>query len=396
MEKHNSAEVKMEQIFDFDRLPNRRASESAKWGHFGEEVLPMWVADMDFCSPPAVIDNLRARVDHGVFGYPQPPAGLKESVAAWFFKRHAWEVTPEALIFLPGVVTGFNLAAHAVTRPGDGVLLQTPTYGPFFGVAKNASLIQQEMELSRAADGRYSIDFEAFEAAISGRTRIFMLCNPQNPTGRVFRKDELEKMAEICLRNKIVICADEIHHDLVYSGQRHIPIAALDPEIAANTITLLAPSKTFNIAGLEASVAVIPNPELRKKLEGARQGLAGWVNLMGQIAMRAAYRDGEAWLEALLAYLEANRDYLVDFVTNELPGVSMAAPEGTYLAWLDCRAAEIEGKPDQFFLEKAKVALNGGEWFGKGGEGFVRLNFGCPRAMLAEALARMKSALNAR
>jgi cystathionine beta-lyase len=354
----------------------------------------MWVADMDFRSPEPVIEALKERVDHGVFGYPMPPENLAESIVAWLARRHGWEVTPEDLVFIPGVVTGFNLAAHAVTRPGDGVLVQTPTYGPFFGVEKNVDLVQHEMEMTREANGQYSIDMEAFEAALTGRTRIFMLCNPQNPAGRVFRQDELEAMAEICLRHDIIICSDEIHSDLIYSGNKHIPIASLSPEIAEKTITLIAPSKTFNIAGLKASVAIITDKELRQQFDGARKGLTGWVNLLGMVAMEAAYDRGEAWLDALIPYLEANRDFAYDYVNNELPGINMAKPEGTYLAWLDCREAGIEEKLDKFFQEQAKVAMNDGAWFGKGGEGFVRLNFGCPRSMLEESLSRMKEALS--
>jgi len=380
--------------FDFDTLPNRRNNESVKWQRYGEDVLPMWVADLDFRSPEPVIQALRDRVEHGVFGYPWPPEGCKEAMVTWIARRYGWEVTPDDLIFLPGVVTGFHLAAHASTRPGDGVLVQTPNYGPFFKVAGNLNLVQQEMELTRGADGQYSIDMESFESAINGRTRIFMLCNPHNPSGRVFRAEELEQMAEICLRNNIIICSDEIHGDLIYSGHRHISIASLDSEIAANTITLLAPSKTFNIAGLKSSVAVIQNKELRKKFEEARQGFVDWVNLLGQIAARAAYRDGEPWLDALLAYLESNRDYVYEFVQHELPGISMAKPEGTFLAWLDCRESGIEGEPSEFFLKQARVAMNDGQWFGKGGDGFVRLNFGCPRSMLVEALERMKMAID--
>jgi len=379
---------------DFDQIPDRRATESAKWRAYGEDVLPMWVADMDFRSPESMIQALHQRVEHGIFGYPMPPEGLKESIVAWLHNRHGWQITPEDLVIIPGVVTGFHLAAHAVTRPGDGVLVQTPTYGPFFRVAPNVHLVQQEMQLPQGADGQYDLDLDAFQAAINGRTRIFMLCNPQNPTGRVFRQDELESMAEICLKNDILICSDEIHSDLVYSGERHIPIAMLDPEIAAHTITLLAPSKTFNIAGLEASVAVIQNAELRRQFEGARLGLVGWVNLLGQIAMRAAYQGGEPWLDALLTYLEGNRDYLVETIDRHLPGIKVARPEGTYLAWLDCRQAGIEGKPSEFFQKQARVAMNDGAWFGAGGEGFVRLNFGCPRSMLVEALGRMKAALD--
>ena len=380
--------------FDFNTLPNRRANESVKWNKYNEDVLPMWVADMDFKTPDPVIEALKARVDHGVFGYPQFPKNLEESIVEWLDRRHGWQVTPEDLVFIPGVVTGFNLAAHAVTRPGDGFLVQTPTYGPFFGVEKNVNLVQHEMELTRCKNGQYKVDLDAFEAALTGRTRIFMLCNPQNPTGRVFRKDELEAMAEICLKNQIIICSDEIHSDLIFSGNKHIPIASLDPEIAAKTITLIAPSKTFNIAGLKASVAIITDEALRKQFCDARQGLTGRVNLLGMVAMEAAYARGGAWLDALLEYLEANRDYLYDFVAQELPGVKMAKPEGTYLAWLDCREAGINGKPDEFFLENAKVAENDGSWFGKGGQGFVRLNFGCPRSILEEGLTRMKKAIS--
>jgi cystathionine beta-lyase len=234
---------------------------------------------------------------------------------------------------------------------------------------------------------------DLFEAAISERTRVFMLCNPQNPTGRVFRKYELSQMAEICTHHNILICADEIHQDLVYTGNQHIPIASLSPEIAANTITLIAPSKTFNIAGIKASVAIIQNPELRKKFESSRRGIAEWVNVFGQTAMQAAYQEGAPWLDALLAYIESNRDYTYDFVTNELPGIQMAKPEGTFLAWLDCRETRFKGSPSEFFLQQAHVAVNDGAWFGTGGEGFVRLNFGCPRFMLEEALQRMKIAL---
>jgi cystathionine beta-lyase len=252
------------------------------------------------------------------------------------------------------------------------------------------------MELTRGDDGQYQVDMEAFRGAISEKTRIFMLCNPQNPTGRVFRQDELEAMAEVCLQNDIIICSDEIHGDLIFSESKHIPIASLAPEIAANTITLLAPSKTFNIAGLKASVAVIENDELRQRFEGAQQGLVGWVNLLGLTAMQAAYQEGGAWLDELLDYLEANRDYVVDFVHNELPGVDLAKPEGTYLAWLDCRGAGIPGNPSKFFREKAGVAMNDGAWFGAGGDGHVRFNFGCPRAQVEEALAKMKEALQRR
>jgi len=380
--------------YNFDECPNRRNSDAVKWNYHDEDVLPMWVADMDFISPAPVIEALQARIEHGVFGYPLLPQNLKHAIIEWMEGRHGWQITSDDIILIPGVVTGFNLAAHVVTRSGDGVLVQTPTYGPFFGVENNVNLVQQEMKLVRNQDEQYHNDLEAFQEAITGRTRIFMLCNPQNPTGRVFRKDELESMAEICLKENIIICSDEIHSDLIFSGQKHIPIASLDPDIAKKTITILAPSKTFNIAGLKASVAIITDEELRNQFNGARQGLTGGVNLLGMVAMEAAYAKGEAWLDALLSYLESNRDFVYEFVNQELPGIEMAKPEGTYLAWFDCRNANIQGKPDAFFSKEAKVAMNDGAWFGQGGEGFVRLNFGCPRSTLSEGLARIKEAIN--
>jgi len=380
-------------IYDFDKIIDRRSTESAKWHKYGPDVLPMWVADMDFVSPEPVIRALQKRVSHGVFGYPTPPPEMSATIIDRLDRFHHWHVEPEDLVFVPGVVTGFNMASHALADPNGSVLVQTPVYFPFLSAPQNAGMARDEMELTRLEDGSYAVDMQAFDSAINDQTRLFILCNPQNPVGRVFRQDELECMAEICLRHNVVICSDEIHCDLVFNGNQHISIASLDPEIAQNTITLIAPSKTYNLAGLECSVAIIQNPDLREKFQQARQGLVGWVNLMGMLAGTVAYRQGQEWLDQLLAYLESNRDYLYDYVQQELPGISMAKPEGTYLGWLDCRQSGIEGSPFEFFLEKAQVATNEGSAFGKGGEGFVRLNFGCPRSMLSEALERMKTAL---
>ena len=378
---------------DFDRVIDRRPTESIKWHYYGDDVLPLWVADMDFLSPEPVIRALRERVEHGVYGYAQEPKELRCVIVDWIARHYGWQVQPDWLVFTPGVIVGFNLACHAVTSPGDGVLIQTPVYPPFFQVPKNAGLGLTQMELSRGPDEYYTVDFDAFESAVADRTRVFLLCNPHNPVGRVFRRDELERMAEICLRHSLVICSDEIHCDLLYSGQRHIPVASLAPEIAERTITLIAPSKTFNIAGLGCSVAIMPNHDLRQQYKAAHAGLVPHVNLMGYLATLAAYRDGQEWLDELLAYLEANRDFLLDYVLTQLPGIRTGKPEGTYLAWLDCREAGIPGKPCDFFVREAKVALNEGEPFGKGGEGFLRLNFGCPRSTLTEALEKMRSAL---
>jgi cysteine-S-conjugate beta-lyase len=348
---------------------------------------------MDFRSPEPVIRALRERVDHGVYGYPQELPGLREAFLAHLADDHGWQVDPEAVVLVPGVVTGFNLATHAFTAPGDGVLAQTPVYYPILYAPGTAHCLLDQMELSRRPDGQYEIDFDRFEAAITPRTRIFILCNPHNPVGRVFRPDELERMAEICLRHDVVICSDEIHCDLVFSGHAHTPIAALHPNIARRTVTLSAPSKTYNVAGLHCSVAVIEDKELRDRFLAARGGLVPSVGLLAQVAARAAYRDGGPWLQAVLHYLEDNREFLLRYVEAELPGITMARPEGTYLAWLDCRAAELPDNAHQFFLKEARVALNDGATFGCGGEGFVRLNFGCPRATLEAALERMRSAL---
>jgi len=387
-------------IYDFDHLIDRRVTESEKWRKYNEDVIPMWVADMDFISPEPVIRALRNRVEHGIFGYPQnvmndPQGGpgLHQTFVNRMAERYNWQIQPEDLVFIPGVVRGFNVACHALAMPESRVLIQTPVYPPILKAPENADLIRQEMLLTPLPNGIYSIDWQAFEAAINDQTRLFILCNPHNPVGRVFRREELECMAGICLRHGVVICSDEIHCDLIYSGNRHIPIASLSPETAQNTITLMAPSKTFNIAGLECAIAIIQNPDLRRKFQHSYKGLVGGINLMGWVAALAAYREGQDWLDQVLVYLEANRDFMFDFIMQELPGLRMTRPEGTYLAWLDCRQAGIEGNPYEFFLHNARVALSDGTSFGRGGDGFVRLNFGCPRAMLTEALERMKKAL---
>jgi cystathionine beta-lyase len=380
-------------IYDFDHVPDRIHTESVKWRTYDPDVLPMWVADMDFPSPQPVVQALQERVAQGIYGYPKELPDFREILVDRLAQRYHWQVQPDELIFLEGVVTGFNLACHTVAEPGAGVLVQNPIYFPMLKAPANAHMQRQDMELTRLSDGSYAIDWEAFENAIDDRTRLFMLCNPHNPVGRVFREEELERMAEICLQHDITICSDEIHCDLVYSGQKHIPIASIDSEIARHTITLIAPSKTYNIAGLQCSVAIIQDPDLREAYQLARQGLVSWVNLMGMVAGRAAYAEGQEWLDQLLPYLESNRDHLYTFVEQNLPGISMAKPEGTYLAWLDCREAGIPGNPQEFFLKEGRVAFNDGKTFGQGGEGFVRLNFGCPRSMLTEALQRMQVAL---
>jgi cystathionine beta-lyase len=384
----------MTAAFDFDRVIDRRGSDSNKWRKFPADVLPLWVADMDFPSPPAVVRALQERVAHGFFGYLTETPELLEVVAERMAKRHGWRVSPEAVMLLPGVIAGFNLACRALTQPGDGLLVQTPVYPPILRAAGNHGLVRVEHALTHGADGRYTVDLDRFVTTFTPRTRAFLLCNPHNPVGRVYGRAELEAMAHACLARETWIVADEIHGDLVLDGREHVPIASLSPEVEQRTVTLMAPSKTFNLPGLKCAVAIVPNPALRQRLTAAVADLVPKPNVLGHAAAVAAYREGDAWLEALLRYLAANRDWLHDYVRTHLPGVAMAAPEATYLAWLDCRAARLPGgDPYTFFLERARVALNDGRTFGPGGEGFVRLNFGCPRALLTEALERMRGTL---
>jgi len=386
---------------NLDLCIDRRCSDSEKWRRYDADVLPLWVADMDFRSPEAVIRALQERVEHGIFGYPCAPGELIDAIRERLETLYDWQVAAEDVVLTPGVVVGFNKACYLAGEPGDGVLVQPPVYYPFFTAPGNAGRTLEMAEVLRATRRgvtRYEIDLDAFEAAIGDRSRtprtaMFLFCNPHNPIGRVYEREELLALAEICLRHDLLICSDEIHCDLIFSGHRHIPIAALDREVSRRTITLMAPSKTFNIAGLKCSFAVIQDAELRKRFGQAGAGLVSGVNALGYAAALAAYREGGEWLDEVLAYLEANRDYLYAYVSERLPGVEMDLPEGTYLAWLDCRGARIPGEPSEFYLQEARVALSGGAHFGPGGEGYVRLNFGCPRAMLVEALERMRGAL---
>lgn len=386
--------------YNFDQLPNRRNTESVKWRAYPEDVLPLWVADMDFASPEPVVRALREVVDGGLFGYPRGLHGegaelpeYGELIVERLRDRYAWHIELQDVIFLPGIVVGLNVMGNMFRAQGGSLAVQPPVYPPILDAPQTAGLMRQAAPLMRQSDGTYAIDWDQLAAALQPDARAFILCNPHNPVGRVFRRDELERLAELCLARNVLIGSDEIHSDLIYRGQQHIPIASLDPEIAQHTVTFFAPSKTFNLPGLQASVVIIQNAELRQRFQAARQMLVPWVNLMGMVALGAAYREGQEWLDQLLVYLEANRDFLYDFVSTELPGLSMAKPEGTYLAWIDCRGANLE-KPYEFFLNNARVALADGAIFGPEGQGFVRLNFGCPRSMLEEALQRMKQALS--
>jgi cystathionine beta-lyase len=380
----------------FDQRIERRHTDSIKWQAVDSDVLPMWVADMDFRSPDAVVQALHERVAHGVFGYPAAAAELSEVICDRLERLYYWRVTPEQIVYLPGLVTGLSVVCRAMGAPGEGVVMQTPAYMPFLSAPGNQGLRAQTARLAAVIEGRtmrYELDDDAFEAAITPETRLFLMCHPHNPIGQEFAPSELSRLAHICLRHNLVICSDEIHGDLMLDEARHTPLAALAPEIAERAITLMAPSKTFNLAGLSCSFAIIQNPELRQRFSKAGEGLVPVLNVLGQTAALAAYRAGDEWLTELRRYLTANRNALLTFVAEQLPALRSTVPQATYLAWLDCRDAGLPSNPAEFFLKEARVALNDGPAFGPGGEGFVRLNFGCPRAQLMEALERMRAAL---
>ena len=385
-------------ITDFDEMIERRTSGCVKWNHYPEAVLPMWVADMDFRTAPAVSRALRERVTHELFGYGAPSPALTEAICARLERRFGWGVTPEQIIYYPGVVVGMNIAARAFSPTGAGMLIQPPIYPPILHAPDTCACVADLTQLLVSSQGntlRYEIDFDALEAAIGEHTTVLLLCNPHNPTGRAWSAAELARIGAICERHNLTIISDEIWSDLTLDGTRHIPLASLSPELAARTVTLMAPSKTFNLPGLGFSFAVIADQTMRERVQKAGAGIVPLTNVMGAAAAMAAYTEADGWLAELSAYLTANRDTMVAYLAENMPQLRTTVPEATYLAWIDCREAGIEGSPYTFFLEHAKVGLNDGAAFGPGGEGFVRMNMACPRETLLEGLERMRRALAA-
>lgn len=386
--------------YHFDQIIDRRHTLSIKHRRYEPDVIPMWVADMDFPAPPAVLEALRAQVEHGIYGYDFPYPEVLGAVADRLARLYGWQVQPEEIVPVPGLVSGFNIAARTVAQPGDSYLIHSPVYHPMRHLPDTAGLERLEAPLRLVTHGHtlhYDLDLDAHEALVKPNTRLFLFCHPHNPAGRIFPRAELEALAAFSERHNLIICSDEIHCELLLGGAQHLPIAALSPDIAARTITLIAPSKTFNIAGLSCGFAIIPDPALRKRYETVAHQLTLHVTSTGLVAAQAAYGpETDDWLKQLLGYLTANRDTLVQFVAERLPGVRTSVPEATYLAWLDCRELNLEPSPYEFFLKKARVASNDGAVFGAEAAGFVRLNFGCPRATLLEALERMAAALAAR
>jgi cystathionine beta-lyase len=375
--------------FDFDRVVDRRGTDSLKWHKYaGRDVIPLWVADMDFAAPPAVVDALRRRIDHGVFGYGQPSPSLVEAVQAHCEREYGWAIDAEWIVWLPGLVTGLHVACQAAAAEGEAVFAATPVYPPFLSAP-----VQSRRRLAGAdlllADGRWGWDFDAVAASLRReKPELWLLCHPHNPVGRVWNDGELARIAELAERHDLVVCSDEIHCDLILEpGRRHRPFASLSADAARRSITLMAPSKTFNIPGLGCAFAVIPDSRLRRDFRGAMHGIVPHVNVLGLTACEAAYREGGGWRKALVEYLRGNRDRVAATVAG-LPGLAMAPVEATYLAWIDARGLGADNPQRRF--EAAGVGLADGADFAA--PGFVRLNFGCPRATLDDALARLRGA----
>ncbi|MGF7036558.1 cystathionine beta-lyase [Paenibacillus mucilaginosus] len=380
--------------YDFDRLIDRRNTRSYKWDQgaklFGDpDILPLWVADMDFLAPPAVREVLEKRAALGVYGYAVRTESYLASIVNWYRRRHGWTIEPGWITDSPSIVTSLSLAVELFTEPGGEVVLQSPVYYPFYDVilgngrkvAKNPLVIR---------NNRFEMDYEHLESLFQGGAKLLLLCSPHNPGGRVWEREELLRLGELCLRYGVTVVSDEIHCDLALSGHKHIPFASLSPELADITMTCLAATKTFNLPGLHTSYVVTSNASLRRRLEHRIKTLSiHMASHFAQDAVEAAYNEGEPWLEEMLAYVEGNLEYAIGFLAEHLPEVKPLRPDGTYLLWVDCRGLnlDIKGLKDLMF-NRAKVAFSEGSVFGTEGEGWLRINLACPRSILEEALQR--------
>lgn len=383
----------------FETIHDRKNTRSVKWDMVknlfqSEDVLPMWVADMDFQAPDAVNQALIARAEHGIYGYTIVDDMVKSSIVNWISKRHHWDIQSEWLSFSPGVVTTLHMAVQALTEPEDKIVIQTPVYTPFYKVieAHNRVIVKNQLLYS---ENKYHIDFDDLEEQFKQGVKAFILCSPHNPVGRVWTRDELEEIARLCEEYDVLILSDEIHADLTFPNVQHISIASLSESIAGRTVTCMAPSKTFNLAGLQASYAITPNQEMRRKLEKqfAIQGFHG-LNTMGNTALEAAYNHGEEWLDQLRELLQSHYQYVKETLEAETD-LTVTKAEGTYLVWINCSSLHLDAKGlRKFFNEEAKVGLNAGFEYGTEGEKFMRMNIACPRATLEEGVRRIIAAIN--
>lgn len=385
--------------YNFNKLIDRSHTGAIKYEArehvFGtEDVMPMWVADMEFKSPECIIKTMEQRLHHGIFGYTFRMDGFFSSIINWLKKRHHWMVEKDWILFSPGVVPAINIAVEAFTAPGDKIIVQPPVYYPFFSAVKNRvrEILYNPLQL---VNGKYKMDMDGLESKIDKKVKMILLCSPHNPGGRVWTKDELQQLCAVCLKHDILIVSDEIHADLILKRHQHTVTASLSNDIADKTITLMSPSKTFNLAGLSTAYAVIKNDTLRRQFNAVLSGLhVHHGNIFGNTALEAAYSNGEKWLEELLVYLEQNVSLVELFLKKHIPQIKMMQPEATYLLWLDCRNLDTGTMQlKDFFIQKAKLGLSEGSIFGEEGNGFMRMNIGCPKERVQTALNRLKNAI---
>ncbi|WNC15654.1 MalY/PatB family protein [Brevibacillus brevis] len=386
--------------YNFDKVIDRFHTASVKWDEqeklFGQkDLLPLWVADMDFQLPAPVLEAMRARVDHGIFGYTERPESYYEAVIGWMQRRHGWQIQKEWICYCPGVVPALSYLVQSFTKPGEKVMIQPPVYPPFSGVvtANGREVVENPLKYE---DGRLTMDFDDMRSKMDPDVKLFILCNPHNPGGRVWTREELTELGNICMENNVMVISDEIHGDLVLKGHTHIPFASISEEFAQHSIVCTAPSKTFNMAGLQTSNIIIANEEWRNAFQHTLNILSlRLTNTFGVVATESAYRYGDEWLDQLLEYLQGNLAFLTSFIESRIPKIKVVQPEATYLVWLDCRELGMDEKSLQrFLLTQAKVAVNQGYTFGQGGEQFIRLNIACPRSILEEGLKRIEQAVN--
>jgi cystathionine beta-lyase len=381
-------------MVDFDTVIDRRNTGSSKWSKYSSDVLPMWVADMDFPAAPEIFQAIKKRLEHPFLGYGVASEDLSACIVADLQAKYDWSVSPEDIVFLPGVEPGFNMALKAMLAVGDGVLVQTPVYRPILNAPAHWDLTRIDAPLVATDDG-YKLDLVDLAAKLE-RSKAFLLCNPQNPTGKVYTREELTAIATLCERNDTLVISDEIHCDLMFDGRKHVPIATLSPDAANRTITLMSAAKTYNIAGLKTAFAIIQNRAIREKFVQFRLGMVDSVNILGLEATRAAYTQADKWKSDMLAYIQANRDFLSAEIARHFPQIRLIKAEATFLAWLDCSALDLPDDPQSFFLKHGKVGFSAGSEFGADFSNHLRVNFGCPRALLQEGVDRMVRALEAR
>jgi cystathionine beta-lyase len=394
--------------YDFDTFCNRANTGCEKWDYvkpiFGhEDVIPMWVADMDFPVARPIVEALKKRAEHPCYGYTRAGSSVIEAIVERMQRKFNWKINPEWIVFTPGVVPALNVAVRALTHPGDEVILQEPVYYPFFSAVtfSGCQIVTNELRLIK---DRYMMDFADLESKFHskpgmhpspGRVKAIILCNPQNPVGRLWTKEELTQMGEMVIRKGATVISDEIHCEILFKGYQHTPFAAISEEFEQNSIICMAPSKTFSLAGLEASSLIIPNKKIRDAFTNFRNGILPGPNLFGLTAMEAAYRHGDEWLEQVLVYLQENLDFMLEYFGQRIPRIKVIPPQGTYLIWLDCRGLKLDNLAlRKFMRDTSRVGLDDGFLFGKGGHGFQRMNIACPRSILIEALQRIEKAVN--